>query len=442
LVINDKGMIVRKKAANEAEARTRARQLGKEIELKLALLTDGISVEDSATKGVGTQYKEQRKWLFEWDHVSIKERYVPEEIILPESTVVGVREDPESRYVLATEDEQLIVKKDGKFLMEAFHIPRPRYYDRSTSDGVNMGRVLATRGTDCLVYNFSPYCAYAKTDENCHFCAIIWTEEHYKDDRVLLRKSYQQLVEAIREAVKEDRFTHFLFTGGYLPHPHEQKAIMLGQKAVKDALDIDFVPACLNHTAPMERRVIEELNEDGGGDHPLGSGPLYDLEIWNPDYFHAICPGKDRIQGRDNWIRALKWAVEICGIGKVSSYFVPGMEPIDYTLEGMEYCSSIGVWNMGITWAVSRGSKFWRHRTPVLDWWLELNERCADYLFKYGLANDEYLDNPALLNNCIDCNFTSVVANIIDKRKLEENPEWVYPQGISLKSLKDSGAGH
>jgi len=436
--VNENGAIVRKKAADPSQAKARAKQLGREIEIKLGLLTDGICVDDSATEGVGTEYKEQRKWLFEWDHVSIKERLLPEEIVLPEGTVVGVREDPESGYRLSRQDGRLVIDKDGKFVMEAFHIPRPEYYGKKTSDGVNMGRIMANRGTDCLVYNFSPYCAYAKTDENCHFCSIIWTEEHYKDDRITMKKSYDQLVETIQEAVKEERFTHFLFTGGYLPHPHEQKAIMLGQKAVKDALGIDFVPTCLNHTAPMDREVIQELYEDGGGSHRLGSGPIYDLEVWHPDYFRAICPGKEKVQGRDNWIRALKWAVEICGKGRVTSYFVPGMEPMEYTLEGMEYLSSIGVLNLGITWTVSRGSKFWRHRTPVLEWWLELNEKCTDFYFKYDLARPEFMDNPAPLNNCIDCNFTSVVANMLNKRMLEKDPDWVYPERIPLKELKNT----
>jgi hypothetical protein len=96
----------------------------------------------------------------------------------------------------------------------------------------------------------------------------------------------------------------------------------------------------------------------------------------------------------------------------------------------------MGVLNLGITWAVNRGSKFWRHRTPTLDWWLELNEKCTDYWFKYDLARPEFLVNGAPLNNCIDCNFTSVVANIINKRKLEEDADWVYPERIPLKSMK------
>ncbi|MEW6034371.1 MAG: radical SAM protein [Chloroflexota bacterium] len=412
--------------------RAKAKRIGDEVELKLGMLTDGVCVDDSATAGYGTKYKEQRKWLFEWDHVTREERFVPEEVVLPEGTVVGVREDPESRYVLKAEDGQLVVLKDGKLVMKASHIPRPAYYGKKTSTGVDMGRILAQRGKDCLVYNFSTYCHYEKTGDQCHYCSSVWTHEHYRKDRIKPQKQYGELKETIAEAIKEGHFTHFLFTGGF--HPKEVELLVRGMRAVKEAMGIDYMPGCLNHTAPVEREVLETLYQEGGG-NPNGPGPIYNLEVWNPAYFRAICPGKDKVQGRDKWIQALKWSVEVFGKGKVSTFFVPGMEPIEYTLEGMEYCASIGVQPMGITWAVSRGSKFWRHRTPTVDWWLELNEKCADLWFKYGFVRPEIMDSAANPNVCIDCNFTTVVANIIHKRKLEEDPGWVYPLRPSLKRI-------
>jgi hypothetical protein len=416
----------------ERSAHARAKQIGAEGELKLGMLTDGVCVDDSATEGYGTSYKEQRKWLFEWDHVTQEQKMIPEEVVLPEGTIVGIREDPDSPFMLKSEDGQLVVLKNGKPVMEASHILRPDFYSKETSDGVNMGRVVAHRGKDCLVYNFSTYCHYFKTGDQCHYCSAGWTHEHYRSSRIKPQKQYDELKETFAEAVKEGNFTHFLFTGGY--HPKEVDLLIRGMRAVKDALGIDYVPACINHTAPLDRETLETLYREGGG-NPDGAGPIYNLEIWQPEYFRAICPGKDKVQGRDAWINALKWAAEIFGKGKVSTFFVPGMEPVEYTLEGMEYCASIGVQPMGITWAVSRGSKYWRHRTPTLDWWLELNEKCTDFWFKYGFVDPKIMDNASNPNVCLDCNFTTVVSNLIHKRKLEEDPDWVYPLRPSLKEV-------
>ncbi|MFH1624895.1 MAG: hypothetical protein ABID54_07035, partial [Pseudomonadota bacterium] len=83
--------------------KARAKRMGQEVELKLGMLIDGVCIDDSATEGYGTKYKEQKKWLFEWDHVTREERLVPEEVVLPEGTVVGVREDPDSPYLLKAE---------------------------------------------------------------------------------------------------------------------------------------------------------------------------------------------------------------------------------------------------------------------------------------------------------------------------------------------------
>lgn len=412
--------------------KVRAKRIGQEVELKLGMLIDGVCIDDSAIQGYGTKYKEQKKWLFEWDHVTREDRLVPEEVVLPEGTVVGVREDPNSPYMLKAEDGHLAVLKNGKFIMEASHILRPDYYTKETSNGIDMGRVLAHRGKDCLVYNFSTYCHYGSTGDQCHYCSAVYTHEHYRNTRIKPTKSYDELKETIATAAKEPNFTHFLFTGGY--HPKEIDLQIRGMKAVKDALGIDYVPGFYNCTAPMNREDVERLYKEAGS-RPEGGGTCYNLELWHPDYFRAICPGKDKVQGRDNWIRALKWAVEIFGKGKVSTYFVPGMEPMEYTLEGMEYCTSIGVQPMGVTWAVSKGSRFSRHRTPVLEWWLELNDKCADLWFKYGFAERELLDNAANPNVCIDCNFTTVLSNLIDKRKLEEDPDWAYPLRPPLKDI-------
>jgi hypothetical protein len=418
----------KKNSSNKAKAK----RIGEEIKLKLGMLIDGISVDDSATEGYGTKYKEQKKWIFEWDHVTREEKLVPEEILLPEGTIVGIREDPESRYMLKAEDGQLVVLKDEKFMMEASHIPRPDYYSKVTSNGVDMGRIWAARGKDCLVDNFSTYCHYGSTGDECHYCSCVYTHEHYHKTRGKATKTYDELKEAIAVAAKESNFTHVLFTGGY--HLKEIDLIIRGMKAVKDALGIDYVPGFYNPTAPMNREDIERLYQEAGS-RPEGGGVCFNLEVWNPNYFRAICPGKDKVQGRDNWIRALKWAVEIFGKGKVTTHFVPGIEPMEYTLEGAEYCTSIGVQPILVSWAVSQGSKFNRHRTPVLDWWLELNERCVEFWFKSGLADREVLDNAANVNTCIDCNFTTVIANLIHKRGLEEDPDWVYPKRPPLKEI-------
>ena len=117
-----------KKITNSAKIK--AKQIEKEIELKLGMLTDGVCIDASATAGYGAKYKEQKKWLFEWDHVTLEQKLIAEEVLLPEGTIVGIREDPDSRYMLKAENGQLMVLKDGQFLMEASHIPRSDYYSK------------------------------------------------------------------------------------------------------------------------------------------------------------------------------------------------------------------------------------------------------------------------------------------------------------------------
>ena len=167
------------------------------------------------------------------------------------------------------------------------------------------------------------------------------------------------------------------------------------------------------------------------------------LEVWHPAYFHAVCPGKDTVPGRDKWLQALKWAVEIFNKGRVGSVFVAGIEPMEYTLEGMEYCCSIGVWPACTVWSPAVGSQFAGHRPPNIDWYRELNEKYVDLLFKYGFASPEILDDEAMVANCFvcrRCNVNFVYQDEIMRRKLLDDPNWRgWRESQPLNTLSTKG---
>ena len=87
-----------------------ADQLGKEIELKLALLIEGIRIEESALEGVGTIYQEQLYEFFDWDHAKAAPK-IPCGIVFPQGSILDIRQNPTSPFALTREDGQLLVKK-------------------------------------------------------------------------------------------------------------------------------------------------------------------------------------------------------------------------------------------------------------------------------------------------------------------------------------------
>ncbi|MBM4188994.1 MAG: hypothetical protein FJ206_16975 [Gemmatimonadetes bacterium] len=125
--------------------------LGREIEVKANLLADGIRLDPSVLEGIGRVYREQSRWLFDWNQGE-HEYYLPEEILLPMDTLVQVRENKDSRWSCAVEDGAMVLRRDGSFVMECRQLLRPRYYGLEASPGVIMRRVAPTRGQDCLVW--------------------------------------------------------------------------------------------------------------------------------------------------------------------------------------------------------------------------------------------------------------------------------------------------
>ena len=53
---------------------------------------------------------------------------------------------------------------------------------------------------------------------------------------------------------------------------------------------------------------------------------LWNIEVWDEELFKIICPGKSKFVGRVNWLKRLKEAVEVFGVGNVYCNFVGGFE--------------------------------------------------------------------------------------------------------------------
>lgn len=78
-------------------------------------------------------------------------------------------------------------------------------------------------------------------------------------------------------------------------------------------------------------------------------------EVWDPDLFTKLCPGKTRFIGRENWIRRIVESVDVFGPSHVIPNFVGGVElskpygfktvaeAVKSTAEGLDFFMSHGV---------------------------------------------------------------------------------------------------
>ncbi len=395
--------------------------LEQEIWVKANLLADGVRFDESALEGVCEVYREQSRWLFDWN-IGDHTYYLPEELLLPMDSIVQVRENRDSRWLCTVEDGVMMLKRDGQFVIRCRHIPRPKYYDLEASPGVIMRRIAPKRGQDCLVLNYAPFCMYWTDDNGCHFCNIVPNLRWTKDDLQIGKRTYDQIVRTTRAAFDEGCVKHILLTGGYMNRretsagdvvDREDEMVLKVIGAMQEALERDDVPVNVIRTAPEDEdlRSIETLKEKGV--HSVA----YNLEVWDPVLFDYYCPGKSGVQGRDQWLRALEVAAEVYGPGRVSTHLVTGfMEPQDRLLEGVEWLSERGIGSIPLVWSPVEGTRYSAFRAPKAEWFVDTVKKIADIRVKHGA---DTFDPAALPNDCYLCGMPSLIAEELRLRRLQ-----------------------
>ena len=395
--------------------------LDKEIWVKASLLTDGLQFDESALEGVCDVYREQSRWLFDWN-LGEHRYYLPEELLLPMDTIVQVRENKDSRWLCTTEDGVMHLKRDGKFVMECRHIPRPEYYSLEASPDIIMRRIAPKRGQDCLVLNYATFCMYWANDKGCRFCNIVPNIGWTKDDLQVSKRTLEQIYNTTKAAFEEGCVKHILMTGGYLNRytnkegeliDREDRLILDIVRTMQEAIGTEDIPVNVIRTAPEDKdlKSIEEHKDKGV------FSVAYNLEIWDPVLFDTYCPGKAEVQGRDHWLRALEVAAEVYGPGRVSTHFVTGFqEPEESLLEGVEWMSERGIGSIPLIWSPVEGTRYAGFRAPKAEWYVEMARKMADIRLAHGV---DAFDPAGLPNDCPRCAMPHVLADELRKRKLE-----------------------
>jgi biotin synthase-like enzyme len=397
--------------------------LENEIWIKARLLTEGLRFDESALVGVSEVYREQSRWLFDWN-IGEHRYYLPEELLMPMDTIVQVREKKDSPWLCTLEDGLLVLKRDGKVVIEVRHIPRPGYYGLEASKDIIMRRIAPKRGQDCLVLNYSPFCMYWATDDGCDFCNIVPNIGWTKDDLQVSKRTVDQVRATTKAAFDEGCVRHILLTGGYLKKhvrddgsvlDREGNKIMSVVRAMQEALETDEIPVNVIRTAPEDLDTIEPHKEQGV------YSVAYNLEVWDKDLFAKHCPGKETVQGRDHWLQALELAGQLYGPGKVSTHLVTGFrEPMESLFEGVEWLSERGVGSIPLVWSPVEGTAYAGESAESAEWFVEAVRGIADIRLKHGV---DAFEGAALPNDCHLCAMPTLIADELRRRRLERLAE-------------------
>jgi hypothetical protein len=363
-----------------------------ELRVKAELSQEGITF-DRALLGqldLGRQRQEQIQCLFNYNREADATLDLPPYLVLPHGLIAQFLYDRKAPNRLESDGKGLfVVRQDGTSLPVTLG-RRPDYYQKKTSDGTPMGTV-AVHNTDGVIFvAYSNECSLQATGKDCLFCNINATKATFGEAQGVKWKYPEQIGETVAAAYAEGN-RHVTISGGFIPERREVDYYLDVADSIQQHTGLDDFngTACIG--APRDLSVIEKYKEAGFRTLAIN------IEVWNEHFFRAYCPGKEQeCGGREHWIKALEYAAQVFGRGRVRSNMVGGLESKESTLEGIEYLTSKGILAISPAWNPNPGSALEGHRTPVPEWHLDV--ACKTYAIyrKQGFTWDQIYDGNAV----------------------------------------------
>ncbi|MDR3174385.1 MAG: hypothetical protein LBU19_09060 [Treponema sp.] len=348
-------------------------QAYRELAEKARLFIHGIRIEDDVLDktGAGLNVKERSSYR-------AGEKLVPASFKTPAGFNVAIHRNQDSDYSLEYTDGRFVVARKNIPIFENVAFPeRPKFYDKFTSDGKKMTEIVHLASNGCVAIWYSNVCNFQAHKETCLFCDIVSRPGNK------FIKSASQIAESVKAAFDEGIAWRVDFTGGVIAERKEIDYYAEAIKAIRETVGQETVNSAACIAAPREFSNITRLHDSGFTVITLN------IEMWDKNFFNALCPGKARTVGYEKWVEALKFAAREFGFGNVRCNFVAGIEPMERTLEGVDYLSSLGVVANCNIWEPGKGTALGGHRSPTPEWYLELNEKAADILRHNGITFEQ-----------------------------------------------------
>jgi hypothetical protein len=249
-----------------------------------------------------------------WVNVPVEERFAP-------SSPYVLRGSPRTGHTLHDE-------RDGT--QYQVRLPEePHWYTQPTSRGVPMQRIGTLQGT-CLGIYVNAVCTFWNYVPalNCRFCTTgqnVGTAE-------AAHKEVEDVVETCLAARRESATTFVHLNGGFqgsrgiaftAPYLNAIKARVGMLVGVQLAPERDF--------SQYDRLI------DLGVDHLS-----FCVELHDPEWFHRVCPGKDRMLGQGLFFEAMEYCARRLPRGAVSGEIIAGIEPIEHTIAAIDRITALG----------------------------------------------------------------------------------------------------
>jgi hypothetical protein len=205
----------------------------------------------------------------------------------------------------------------------------PSWYRRQTSRDIAMSKIGVLQGTYLGIY-INPVCAFWNYSPrlNCRFCT---TGRNVGGPESAI-KTLEDVVETCHAAKDESGITFVHFNGGF----QGSRGLVAAEPYVRAVKENVGLLVGLQLTPEKDFTRYDRLIELGV-DHFS-----FCLELFDPEWFARICPGKARTIGQSLFLEAMDYCASRLPRGAVSGEIIAGLEPVETTIEAIERIASAG----------------------------------------------------------------------------------------------------
>jgi len=274
---------------------------------------------------------------------------------------------------------QAAIYKQGVEIAKVDLPVRPKFYDRSTEDGIPYWKIATLHSKDVLATTVLQECIrFRKRSTSCQFCAI---EESLKAGRTIAHKTPQQLAEVAQAAVELDGVTQMIMTTGTPRTPDRGAAVLCeSATAVMHRVDLPIQAQC---EPPRDDVWFQRLKDSG-----VVSLGMH-LEAVSEPIRKKIMPGKASVP-LTRYMDAFARAVEVFGMGQVSTYILAGLGDTEQQILTMgERLIKLGVYPFVVPFVPIAGTPLQNHPMPDADMMHRILSQLGTMLVQHNMQSGQ-----------------------------------------------------
>jgi pyruvate-formate lyase-activating enzyme len=290
-------------------------------------------------------------------------------LVLDEDVIVNA---PFDEWFCAEAEVHLDLDADGLFLQldddrHPVHrvLPLPGYLGHTDSHGRQVSDIAMSHADRVRV---SPVvgCAY-----DCGFCDLPLMRYQMRDRA--------QIVEALLVAAEDAALParHVLISGGSPRRPHVEQFIQLCADVIRASplpVDVMFSPTI------DDLSIVDRLVDAGAHSFSIN------IEVYSASAASDLLRTKQALTHK-RFAETIERAVDLLGsTGRVRSLIIPGLEPVEATLEGVDFLASLGCDPVLSPFRPSEGVALSARRPPTAEDLRDILEESRRIVAKYGVG--------------------------------------------------------